>query len=433
MSFNFDNPSIKKNMYKGTFGIEKESLRIDTKGYLSHTKHPFHDNPHIDRDFCENQVEIVTDVYESTQSVYEHLEELHNTVIKNLSNLKSGRELLWPFSNPPYVKGESDIPIASFKGSLKGKELYRKYLAKKYGKKKMLFSGIHFNFSFDDKLFEEGFKESRSTSFKEYKNQIYLELAEKMTKYSWLIVYLTAASPIMNGSFLDESLMEKDVVTPYSSARCSEIGYWNNFIPTLKYNTLTNYISSIQSYVDSGQLKSFSELYYPIRLKSRGESSLENLAQSGVTHIELRMLDLNPLSPVGIMKEDMDFIHMLVIYLMSQRNEDFTESEQIKAITNVKLAAKYDDENTVINFKGEDLSVKSAALNVLCDMEKFFGKYNQSNALEIIKYQKDKILNKNKRYAEIIRNKFGQNYVEKGLELSFTYADNICKEVALNV
>lgn len=433
MSFNFDNPSIKMNMYEATFGMEKESLRIDEKGFLSHTKDPFPDNPNVDRDFCENQVEIVTDVFDSTQALYTHLKKLQSTVIKTLNDLDSGRELLWPFSNPPYVKGENDIPIARYKESLKGKELYRKYLAQKYGKKKMLFSGIHFNYSFGDNLLKESYRENNGSTFTDYKNKVYLELAEKITEYSWLIVYLTAASPIMDGSFLYENLMNRDVVTPYSSARCSEIGYWNNFIPTLNYDTLTDYINSIQSYVDNGQLKSVSELYYPTRLKAKGENSLDNLARSGVNHIELRLLDLNPLSPVGIMKEDMDFIHMLIIYLMSLKKEKFTAEKQIEAIKNVKLSAKYDDENTFIILNGENISLKSAAMKVLIDMEKFFEKYGKPDTLEIIKYQKDKILFNNKRYAEIIKNNFSQGYVKNGLELSLKYSDTICREAALNV
>lgn len=111
-----------------------------------------------------------------------------------------------------------------------------------------------------------------------------------------------------NGRLIfDDTAIGKDIITPYSSARCSEIGYWNDFIPVLKYNTLTNYICSIQKYVDKELLKSVSELYYPIRLKPHGENSLENLESSGVNHIEFRMLDLNPLSPTGIIKDDIDF------------------------------------------------------------------------------------------------------------------------------
>lgn len=423
MSFNFDNQNIINNMYKGSFGIEKESLRVQKDGFLAHTAHPFGNNPHIDRDFCENQVEIVTDVFDDTESVFNQLSELHNTVVKKLKSLETGSEILWLFSNSPYVKGESDIPIASFKGSLKGKEIYRKYLAEKYGKKKMLFSGIHFNFSFADELIEYGFEESKMKSFADYKNKLYLELAKKMTKYSWLIVYLTAASPIMDGSYFDDSAIGKDVVTPFSSARCSEIGYWNEFTPILNYDNLKSYVGGIQQYIANGLLKSVSELYYPIRLKPLGANSIENLEKTGVNHIELRMLDLNPLSSVGIFKEDMDFLHMLILYLASLEDEDFSENEQIRAIKNVKQAAKYDDENTFIDFGSEKISVKSAAFNVLCDMQKFFEKHNQDNALNIIDYQMNKITDKIKRYVEIIRNNFSKNYVENGIRLSLKYAD----------
>lgn len=170
-------------------------------------------------------------------------------------------------------------------------------------------------------------------------------------------------------------------------------------------------------------LKSASELYYPIRLKPLGANSIENLEKTGVNHIELRMLDLNPLFPVGIFKEDMDFLHMLILYLTSLEDKTFPESEQICAIKNVKQAAKYDDEKTFIDFGGEKFSVKSAAYNVLCDMNKFFEKHNQNNALNIIDYQMNKINDKNKRYVEIIRKNYSKNYVENGIRLSLKYAD----------
>lgn len=69
MSLNFDNPMVQNNMYSATFGIEKESLRVTENGCLSHTKHPFHGKSNIDRYFCENQVEILTDVWDSTDAV----------------------------------------------------------------------------------------------------------------------------------------------------------------------------------------------------------------------------------------------------------------------------------------------------------------------------------------------------------------------------
>ncbi len=116
-------------------------------------------------------------------------------------------------------------------------------------------------------------------------------------------------------------------------------------------------------------------------------------------------------------------MHMLILYLTSLEDEAFTESEQICAIKNVKQAAKYDDENTFIDFGGEKISVKSAAYNVLCDMQKFFEKHNQDNALNIIDYQMNKINDRNKRYVEIIRKNYSKKYVENGIRLSLKYAD----------
>lgn len=135
MSIDYENPFIKNHIFEGEFGLEMESLRVDKEGYLSHTKHPFNSNLNIDRDFCENQVEIITNVNYTVQDLYTEIKKLRNTVITELKNLESGQELLWPFSNPPYVKGDSDIPIAKFDGELKEKEIYRHYLAEKYGKR----------------------------------------------------------------------------------------------------------------------------------------------------------------------------------------------------------------------------------------------------------------------------------------------------------
>ena len=165
MSLEFKNPKIKEYMLEGHFGLEKESLRVTPEGYLAHTKHPFMNNPNMERDFCENQTELITDVMDSVEEVWEQLAGLQKKAVKTLLHMKSGKEFLWPFSNPPYVLGEKDIPIASYQGELRGKELYREYLAGKYGKKKMLLSGIHLNFSFSEKILEEGYKQSNFIIF----------------------------------------------------------------------------------------------------------------------------------------------------------------------------------------------------------------------------------------------------------------------------
>lgn len=426
MSIDFGNSSIKSHMWEGNFGLEKESLRVTAEGFLSHTKHPFPDNPNIERDFCENQTELITDVAKSIDDVWEQLAKLQKTAARTLLHLASGKELMWPFSNPPYVKGESDIPIANYQGKLRGKELYREYLASKYGKRKMLFSGIHFNFSFSEALLEKCYRCSDYASFQEYKDSIYLELAKKVTRYSWLVVYLTAASPVMDGSFFEDGAQGKDVLKNLASPRCSKWGYWNDFDPILEYDTLWNYIRSIETYVEQGQLKEAAELYYPVRLKPRGENSLEHLKESGVNHIELRMLDLNPLDPVGIRKEDLKFLHLFILYLMSLENEEFPLFEQIMAIKNEKRAAEYDEERIWIETGwSSGVSVRDAALHTLFSIEEFFESLGEKEAVELVRLQKRKIIYPQERYAVQVREKFQNHYVEQGLKLANMYAQGM--------
>lgn len=427
MGFNLNNQIIKEYLLKGGFGLEKESLRVDQKGYLSHTLHPFLDNPYIDRDFCENQVELITDPCASVDEAYRDLEIIHKETVKSLYTLETGSEILWPFSNPPYVKGEKDIPIASFHGNLKNKEYYRQYLASKYGKKKMLFSGIHVNYSFALELLKEDHKDKDHCNFQEYKNDIYLNLAKKITEYSWLIVYLTAASPLLDGSFFNDEDLGKTVFNDLGSPRCSEIGYWNDFIPKLNYERLDLYIESIQKYVDNGLLKDTSELYYPVRLKPKGKNSINNLKENGINHIELRMIDLNPFSPINLMKEDIEFIHLLIVYLMSLDDKEFNELEQIRAIRNEKEAAKYDDRYMDIEISDNlSINIRELTLSLLDDMDNYFLSFDNQTYHEIIQYQRDKIIY-HRRYVERVRKEFSKAYVSLGVKKAKEYAEKICK------
>lgn len=316
-----------KHIFDCKIGLEKESLRIDENGRFAQTEHPFLGNLNIDRDFCENQVEIITNPADSPKEAYNEIRRLHRFVVESL---KEKGEYLWLFSNPPYFESEDEIPVAHFTGSLSYKEKYREYLAKKYGKRKMLYSGIHYNFSFGEKLLKELFNESGNTDYFDFVNSLYIRLAKQAVSYSWLIVYLTAASPVFDKSFFAADA-EKHIDI-YASLRCSEIGYNNHFIPILDYTDLDCYIKSIERYVEHKKIIVPSELYYPVRLKSNGANSLVTLGETGVGHIELRMLDLNPLSDTGIFEEDITFIHLLLLYLAGKEDFEFTDNMQVQAI-----------------------------------------------------------------------------------------------------
>ena len=398
MLLDFNNPNINRLAQTAEFGIERESLRVTSDGKLAQTIHPFSGDPHLDRDFCENQVEMIGDVFNDPTDLIcqlgQFLDKINEELVKN-------NELLWAFSNPPGFDSEDEIPVALFHGTQRGKSEYRHYLAEKYGKTKMLFSGIHLNISFTEQLIRTAFLYGDHTVFAEFKNSFYLRLSKRLTQYAWLAVYLTAASPVA-----DASLGIKSNV--YSSIRCSEHGYWNIFTPVLDYSSLKSYIRSIARYIVNGDLKAASELYYPVRLKPRGANSLETLLHNGVNHLELRVIDVNPLTRAGIFPEDIRFIHLLLLWLCSLPEFDFDEEKQLQAIADVKAAAVFGN-----------AEIKNRAGETLEEIKRFTARYFP-HYLNIVEYQLRKLTDGNS-YAEIVSRKYTDGYIKKGLDLARRY------------
>ena len=398
MLLDLNNSYINRLAQNAEFGIERESLRVTADGKLAQTEHPFVGNPHIDRDFCENQVEIIGDVYCDPSDLNRQLVSLLDKVD---AELVKNNERLWAFSNPPHFGSEDEIPVARFHGAQRGKSEYRHYLAEKYGKKKMLFSGIHLNLSFTDQLLKTAFLYGNYPDFTEFKNSFYLRLSKRLTQYAWLAVYLTAASPVADASLGIDSNV-------YSSIRCSEHGYWNDFTPILDYSSLKSYVRSIARYIVNGDLKAASELYYPVRLKPRGANSLETLFQNSVNHLELRVLDVNPLTRTGIFTEDIRFMHLLLLWLSSLPDFDFDKGKQIKAIADVKAAAVFGNSE-----------IKQKARETLEEIKRFTVQYFP-HFLPVIDYQLDKLTDGNS-YAEIVSREYSKDYMNKGLALAKSY------------
>ena len=88
-------------------------------------------------------------------------------------------------------------------------------------------------------------------------------------------------------------------------------------------------------------------------------------------------------------------------------------------------AAGFDDVNE-ISFNGNVKSVREHALDVVNDIEEFFKDFDFVS--DIISYQKEKIVSTEKRYANIIAERFDEDYVKKGIRLSEKYADELFNE-----
>ena len=349
MIFDLANDKVKQHILQAEFGLERESLRVTVDGTLAQTKHPFPGHRNIDRDFCENQIEIIGDVFNEPEPMNAQLNRLQDEIDSQL--IKDG-EVLWAFSNPP-------------------------------------------------KLLRASFEQSGEQDFQEYKNDLYLKLARRLTQYAWLVVHLTAASPVLDESFGVES-------GKYSSVRCSELGYWNTFTPILDYTDLRRYIVSIARYIDSGDLKAASELYYPVRVKPRGANSLDALLEKGVNHLELRVLDVNPYSRTGIFTEDIKFVHLLLLYLASLPDLVFDKAAQEQAIADVKSAAVFGNEE-----------IKRRAESVLKQIAEYTAR-SLPEFRPVIEYQQAKLREGNS-YAERILKSFGSGYAEKALALAKGY------------
>ena len=395
-------------LFDAQFGIELESLRVTEDAFIAKSEHPFI-NSHISKDFAECQMEFITDVYDSIEKVYDALSDIFMYARKELKN-KNPKEYIWSLSVPPHIKGR-DIPEAKFNFDEKYRQDYRKYLAGKYDIKKLLYSGVHFNFSFSEnnlQAFYDG-----TTEYKEYKNKRYLRLAREAAKYSWLVVLLTGASPVYDISFTDDDRMDQTIYSEYASVRCSKEGYWNYFDPVLVYSDLQKYVDSIKKYIDKEMIISESELYYPVRVKNKGGYSLDNLLKYGADYIEFRLMDINPLSPFGIIPQDIRFLHLLFIYLdMKAKDEKWSVDSQLKALSKIKQAACYDNSKLM-----------SEAGYILADMKDYFSENGVNESyMEALDFQLEKINDENMLYSRIIRNAVNDNISAYGIELAKFYS-----------
>lgn len=316
------NDKLQKFLMFCNFGLEKENLRVDLQGNLALTDHPEvfgnkKDNPYITTDFSESQVEMVTPPCNTLNELYDFMGALNDIVSSELKN-----EVLWPQSNPPILPEEQLIPIAKFNGEVE--EKYRELLAEKYGRKKQLISGIHYNFSFKNEFLQKLYEDfEEELTFKEFKNKIYLNIAKNFFKYKWLLIYLTGASPVFHESYIKDLVNSADkldnITDSYyfkniNSLRNSKFGYKNTLDFSVSYNSLEEYISDLSTAINNGTINNEKEYYSPIRLKAiTGKGNVEDLKKYGVEYLEIRILDLDPLSEFGISLDTLKLLHAFVL------------------------------------------------------------------------------------------------------------------------
>ena len=144
-----------------------------------------------------------------------------------------------------------------------------------------------------------------------------------------------------------------------------------------------------------------------------------------INHIEFRTIDENPFSPVGIFREDIQFLHLLMVYLMYRKARPFPPEEQLNALRDMKKAALFDDSQPLSN----GISIRENARLALADIEGFYRKgvftaVETRYIREAIAYQKRKLA-PGCRYADLVRREFADDYMAKGLALAKKHAETL--------
>lgn len=355
-------------------GIERESLRIDETGQLAQDTHPLElgsalMHSRITTDYSEALLEFITPVHNKVDDLLADLTQTHAFSVRHLNGQR-----LWPVSMPCVVKDEQRIPVARYGTSNTGmmKTLYRKGLTYRYGALMQIISGVHFNFSVSQDLWQTLYEKSdKSLSLQDFISDAYFGLIRNYRRLVWVLPYLFGASPALCGSFIKgqktaiqfEKTGSGTLYLPYAtSLRMSDLGYTNKEQERLNisYNSLPEYLAGVNAAIkmpstnfasigvkvdgeyrqlNANVLQIENEFYSPIRAKRvtrSGEKPSEALARAGVEYIEVRALDVNPFSPIGIDANQVRFLDLFLLYCLLTDSPKSDADEEARMNANLR-------------------------------------------------------------------------------------------------
>ena len=328
-------------------GLERETLRVNADGSLATTGHPKAlgsalTHKWITTDFAEALLEFITPVDGDVDHMLTLLRDVHRFTARNL-----GDERMWPLSMPCYIEQGQEIELAQYGTSNIGqlKTLYREGLKNRYGALMQTISGVHYNFSLPLAFWQAKCGETD----KEAISAGYFRLIRNYYRFGWVIPYLFGASPAICSSFLQG----KPTTLPFEKTECgmyylpyatslrlSDLGYTNKSQSNLgiTFNELHEYVAGLKRaiktpseeyekiglekdgkrlQINSNVLQIENELYAPIRPKRvtrSGETPSDALQRGGIEYIEVRSLDINPFSAIGVDEQQIRFLDLFMIW-----------------------------------------------------------------------------------------------------------------------
>ncbi len=362
---------------RGLVGLERECLRVAPDGTLARTPHPKGlgsalTHPHLTTDFSEALLELVTPPFEDRAEVLAFLQDAQGFVYRHL-----GEELLWSASMPCLLGGEAEIPLAYYGPSNAGrmKTLYRKGLGYRYGRTMQTIAGVHFNYSLAEAFWPvlQGIEEDRG-DLRGFVAESYLGLIRNLQRYGWLVAYLFGASPVASETFLEGRPSDLVPLAPGSygypdatSLRLGDIGYQNRLEEgkglKANYDSLDAYVRSLTWAIETpcpqyeaigvkvqGEYRQLNanvlqienEYYSTVRPKQilEGfEKPTLALRRRGVRYLEVRSLDVDPFSPLGVSLEQLLFMEAFVLFCLLADSPRINGSERPAIDRNQALTA----------------------------------------------------------------------------------------------
>ena len=427
-------PLFKQTLQSIKHGIERETLRVKASGTMADDAHPAAlgaplTHSLITTDFSESLLEFITPPESDPKTSIAQLNDIHKFTYEAI-----GPQYLWPLSMPCFIDAQTSIPIARYGTSnvARMKEVYRQGLHNRYGSMMQVISGVHFNFSLPDEFWQQWCDLHGQSWDKDTQSAHYFSLIRNFKRFAWIIPYLFGASPAICSSFISHKDVKHKfkkvgrgtLYMPYAtSLRMSDLGYTSSAQSNLKicYNDLSTYVSSVRGAIgkkapayahlsfddingwqqlNDNVLQIENELYSPIRPKQVAKSlemPTNALQERGVSYLEVRSLDVNPYSPVGIELEQFYFLDVFLLYCLlapSDKLNDVSRPLSQQNITDVvergrdpKLMLSKDGTPILLKDWGDELIVELRKVATLLDDAK------QSDAhLNAVNKQHDKFM-----------------------------------------
>jgi glutamate--cysteine ligase len=390
----------------GRKGVEKESLRVSPAGDIAQTRHPESlgaplTDEHITTDFSESLIELVTPPFGEAWELLQYLCDIHQFVYRHLDD-----ELLWATSMPCAIDGDASIPLAQFGSSNVGrmKTIYRHGLGVRYGRIMQAISGVHYNYSFSERLWSVLQAVNQSTQpHQDFVSEQYFAVLRNYRRYGWLVLYLFGTSPAVSNSFFagrENTLAVLDADTVYApyatSLRMSDIGYRNKNQSTLSVsvNSLDEYVRDLSRAISTpyppyeklgvkvdgeyrqlnANLLQIENEYYsfirPKRIARSGERPTKALHRAGVEYVEVRALDVSAFDPVGVNQNKLRFLEAFLALCLLRSSEPISRGEQVALDANHLTVARNGREPGLkLSREGRDVQMAEWARELLDSMQ----------------------------------------------------------------